>query len=251
MCLPKAAGGMGFRDIVAFNQAMLAKQGWKILSSPSSLLSRVLKVRYFPSSSFFESKVGRMPSFTWRSILWGRDVLLKGLRWKIGNGESVRVYEDSYLPRDSTFRVFSPRILPEGVTVSALLQEPGFWHVDIVMRYFIHEEADLILSLPLSLHPRRDSFLWHFDSRGLFSVRSAYKVALGLQQESLASSSKGALEVWKHLWKFDVPNKIKVFAWRACKEILPTNLNLSKKGIPVSYLCSFCGLTSESSDHAL
>ncbi|KAL5753818.1 hypothetical protein ACOSP7_022038 [Xanthoceras sorbifolium] len=112
-------------------------------------------------------------------------------------------------------------------------------------------EVDLILSLPLSLHPRRDFFLWHFDSRGLFSVRSAYKVVLGLQQESLASSFNGALKVWKHLWKLNDPNKIKVFAWRACKEILPTNLNLSKKGIPVSHLCSFCGLALESSDHAL
>ncbi|KAL5766931.1 hypothetical protein ACOSP7_017548 [Xanthoceras sorbifolium] len=60
-----------------------------------------------------------------------------------------------------------------------------------------------------------------------------------------------ALEVWKHLWKLDVPNKIKLFVWRACKKILPTNLNLSKKGILVSHLCSFCGLASESSDHAL
>ncbi|KAL5818508.1 hypothetical protein ACOSQ4_022350 [Xanthoceras sorbifolium] len=71
------------------------------------------------------------------------------------------------------------------------------------------------------------------------------------KQESLASSFNGALKVWKHLWKLNDPNKIKVFAWRACKEILPTNLNLSKKGIPVSHLCSFCGLALESSDHAL
>ncbi|KAL5794438.1 hypothetical protein ACOSP7_003032 [Xanthoceras sorbifolium] len=142
---------------------MLAKQGWRILSSLSSLLARVLMARYFPNSSFLESKVGRLPSFTWRSILWSRDVLLKGLRWKIGNGESVRVYKDSWLPRDFAFRVFSPRILPEGVTVLALLQEPCFWHVDVVRRHFIHEEADLILSLPLSLHPRMDSFFFIDD----------------------------------------------------------------------------------------
>jgi hypothetical protein len=49
---PKSLGGLGYRDMVLFNQAMLGRQCWRLLPEPLSLCARVLKGRYFPYGDF-------------------------------------------------------------------------------------------------------------------------------------------------------------------------------------------------------
>ncbi|KAL5579331.1 hypothetical protein UlMin_011773 [Ulmus minor] len=49
LCRPKSKGGLGFKDLSMFNQAMLGKQVLRLITRLDSLIARVLKAEYFPS----------------------------------------------------------------------------------------------------------------------------------------------------------------------------------------------------------
>lgn len=108
MAMPTYAGGLGFRDVETFNDALLSKIGWRILTEPQSLLSRVLLGKYARNSTFLDCSAPLTASHGWRSILAGRDLLRKGLSWAIGNGESIRVWGDPWLSFKTPMQPLGP-----------------------------------------------------------------------------------------------------------------------------------------------
>lgn len=54
MVVSKEEGGMGFRNFKDFNEALLARQGWRLLMNPNSYWATILKGIYFPNSSFLQ-----------------------------------------------------------------------------------------------------------------------------------------------------------------------------------------------------
>ncbi|XP_040372958.1 uncharacterized mitochondrial protein AtMg00310-like [Rosa chinensis] len=91
LCLPKAEGGLGFRNMHQFNLALLAKQGWRLIQNPQSLVARLFKAKYYPDSDFMHASLRGDVSFAWRSIMKGQDVLRRGLRFKVGSGSSIKI----------------------------------------------------------------------------------------------------------------------------------------------------------------
>lgn len=85
LALPKEQGGLGFREIQLFNQALLAKVAWRILTKPDSLLARVLKGKYCYNKHFLEVTTPTSFSHGWRGIMFGRDLLKENLGKAIGN----------------------------------------------------------------------------------------------------------------------------------------------------------------------
>lgn len=79
---------MGFQNYRAFNEAMLACHGWRLIMNPQTFWASYLKGIYFPNSSFLQASRGSHASWAWLSLLHGRNLFPKGLRWLVKKGRS-------------------------------------------------------------------------------------------------------------------------------------------------------------------
>jgi hypothetical protein len=180
MKLPKAEGGLGFRDLHSFNLAMLDRQGWRLLQAPDSLYAKVLSAKYFLGSDLLTARPVTGMSYVWRSILKGIQLLKAGLIWRVGDGKRINIWRDPWMPRGESKKP-STRQGNSILTKVCELIDPvtGTWDSQLVEQTFNRDEAAVILSIPI-VEDMEDFCAWHPDSRGIFTVKSAYKLHVGL-----------------------------------------------------------------------
>lgn len=244
---------MGFRDLALFNDSLLAKQAWRLLQNKNSLFYRVFKAKFFPNCLIMEAKHSRSGSHAWTSILHVRDVLKRGCRWRIGDGKSVGIWQDFWLPRQSTPQVLSPPLefLSEARVEILIEESERKWNHGLIDGIFTEKEAKLIKSLPLSQTAPEDSIFWPHTNNRVYTSKSRYRV---LKQEASTEAANTHPEVgknlWHSIWSLQVPNKVKYLPWRATRESLPTKQNLQRRTITDCSLCDRCKLEPETALHA-
>ena len=186
LTVPKCKVGMGFRDFNFFNLVMLGKHGWRLMTNPTSLCARVLKGRYFHDCDFMHSSAPSNSSATWRAIISERDALNVGLINRIGDGSSVYVWDDKWIPGILTMK---PIVKPANTSVqfvSDLIDDENWsWRMDLVRDTFVPTDAAAILNISLRSAGGADFLAWAFEKSGIYTVKSAYR-ALMIQKECSA-----------------------------------------------------------------
>ena len=173
----KDEDGLGFKDLRALNLSLLAKQCWQLSTQTHSLFYKVFRGKYFQNGDIMSATIGTNPSWAWWSLLEGRKVLEKGIKWKVGNGCNINVYEDPWLSNTYPFRIASTiQYNLDIVLVKQLMNEDGSWNVDLIDANFPQDVAMQIRKIsPSGLE---DKLRWCLNKGGRFTVASGYKMAL-------------------------------------------------------------------------
>ncbi|XP_018479618.1 uncharacterized protein LOC108850618 [Raphanus sativus] len=255
MCLDKKDGGMGFKDLEKFNQALLAKQGWRLLMDPNSLCARVIKSRYYPTGDFLDAKIGSRPSYAWRSMLFGRELLVKGLRSNVGSGKSTLVWTDKWLfDKEPLAPMRKQTFFNVNLRVCDLIDtHTRTWDRGKLEEVFFPSDIELIMKMKPAFG-KEDSYEWVHNRWGAYSVKSGYWLACSTDKSAVrveAQSKPSLNDVRSQVWSVNTTPKIKVFMWKALSNALAVSEECIARGMKVDPRCQRCGDDGESINHAL
>jgi hypothetical protein len=178
---------MGFRDIGMFNLALLKRQAWRVLQDPSSLSAGMLKAVYFPDGEFLDAAVGNSPSREWHAIVEGKEVLSQGLIRCIGTGEKTNIWSMNWLPRGSLLRPLACTQANPPQWVNELIDpSTATWDQSKLQTFFTPMDREIICNIPLSMRRQEDFWAWHYEKKGVFSVRSTYRMLVNTKAHMTA-----------------------------------------------------------------
>jgi hypothetical protein len=163
-------------------------------------------------------------SFTWRSIIFGRELLKEGLIWQIGDGSDIKTMTDR---------------------VSNLLLDNGRgWNVEKLNEVLFEGDVADILKIPVGRAGTRDYLAWNYTKNGIFSVKSAYHLKQQIKRRSggMVGSSTNIDEHqgWLALWSANVPGKVQVHCWRLVQNGLAVGSELERRRIKAGVKCIVC-----------
>jgi hypothetical protein len=180
-------------------------------------------------------------------------LLREGLIWRVGDGRSINIWGDRWIPSPTTNAIYSPnRLLPMDAKVCCLFGEGNQgWNVPLLQELFNNEEVIQICSVIHYNGRQPDSLIWNGTRNGFFSVRSAYHLGKDIMERRHSSGLRGprAGEVWRKIWRVRGPKVVQVFLWKACHDILPTWVNFHCRKIIDDLLCPLCLQEEETTGH--
>ncbi|PNT62283.1 hypothetical protein BRADI_4g01061v3 [Brachypodium distachyon] len=197
-----------------FNQALLARQAWRLLEFPESLCAQVLKARYYPDGDLMDTVFVGNASSTWQAIAYGLELLKEGIIWRVGRGTSIRVWRDNWIPRETHLKPVSLQGRCRSRWVADFLDDNGRWKLDELQRWFLLVDVDAISKIRPAVRNDGDFYAWHPEKTGIFT-------------------------------------KVRIFAWKVATDCLATRVNKEKRSLEKHGNCTICGTGEENSYHTL
>lgn len=91
------------------------------------------------------------------------------------------------------------------------------WNEELINGIFASEKVAIIKKIPLGRVASEDVVIWPYSHDGRYTCKLGYRF---LNEEAELKSTPQPTnldsQLWKGMWSFNVPNKVKNLMWRAC-----------------------------------
>lgn len=134
-----------------------------IAAKRDNLCMNILRAKYKISNNWLRSDPPTRASPTWRAIEQAKKVVVKGACYSTGDGTSINIWEDPWVP---WIQGFCPTPKDESASqvpmfVNQLIDSDlHCWKPNLVRELFETTSVQAILSIPLPLRPAPDKLIW-------------------------------------------------------------------------------------------
>ena len=195
--------------------------------------------------SLFKSTKTLRGSHIWKSLFNGIQWLWYGMKCIVGDGQTIRVWDDHWLPGGALRSCIEGPLMQNDKNnwVSSLRANHN-WTFHSLHVPLPPQLEQLILGIPVARVARLfDTFVWPHNNR-TSSVSSASKF---LYQQKHVSLDK---QLWNWIWKLQCSKKIQFFLWKGMHKRLPTKQYLAFSRPHINNLCPRCN-SPETTIHIL
>ncbi|GKD36878.1 RNA-directed DNA polymerase, eukaryota, reverse transcriptase zinc-binding domain protein [Tanacetum coccineum] len=124
ICKPKELGGLGIKDLNLWNEVLLVKQLWNVISKKNTLWVKWVILENLKGKIIWEVEAKANSSVEWKKILKLRDKVRKHVLWKIRDGNFVNSWYDNWNKAGPINGIFTPReIYDPGMKIDTIVAE--------------------------------------------------------------------------------------------------------------------------------
>lgn len=99
-------------------------------------MAKSFKARYFRNSDIMVAEIGYRPSYVCRSLLRARDLIRKGLCWRVGDGKLIYVKDDHWIPKLPSFKSNICYLAGSSYKALTLMNGHDNWDEDAIRNLF-------------------------------------------------------------------------------------------------------------------
>nr|GEY33258.1 hypothetical protein [Tanacetum cinerariifolium] len=113
ICKPKSQGGLGLKSAHFWNEALMVKHLWNIISRKISIWVRWVNIYWLKGRCIWDAELSKGYSWSWKNLLDLRGKVKRFVYVKIGNGMDYNIWFDKWNPLDLLSRIINHSDLNE------------------------------------------------------------------------------------------------------------------------------------------